>query len=416
MLKTVVIIMSLTVFVTFGNTACDYRENTVSANSSGTPTPAVIKADTERKRTVGPKETLLSETENAYNPIPNSDGSLIAYVRTGWWREGGSGGFGRSNLVSEVWVMDLDGNIQTKKALSDQFLEGWASDGKSVHCFRDGEYSTVSLDGAVVSKGRLPNVQEPTQTLERVSFLPNTDSVFWLKDSYKNVIKTQTSPGGYSISSDFDRATIESLDREIATYNKQLDFNALLIPSPDGRYIAVAPTDRYPGLHLLVFDRQKTSWSNLGEMIVHPDEGWDYSKPSWNPWFADSSQLVFATKTGIVISSPDGKSKHVIVRPKQAFGLPVPSPDGKNVAYLTFEPTPMKVRADLKFWGRSTIWVTSLASNSEPHALTQKNVDTTLCLRWVNNNQLVFDRIADKEFNEDTGRHGVTARLWKVEF
>ena len=51
------------------------------------------------------KETLLN-TDNAYNPIPSPDGKYIAYVRTGWGRPGGSGGFGRSNFLSEVMVID----------------------------------------------------------------------------------------------------------------------------------------------------------------------------------------------------------------------------------------------------------------------------------------------------------------------
>jgi len=52
-------------------------------------------------------EVMLSETENACNPIPSPDGSVIAYVRTGRW-EKGSGGLGRSNLRSEVMVMTYD--------------------------------------------------------------------------------------------------------------------------------------------------------------------------------------------------------------------------------------------------------------------------------------------------------------------
>jgi len=55
-----------------------------------------------------PQEILLSP-ENAYNPIPSPDGKLIAFVRTGWGREGGSGGMGRSNLVSEIGVMEHAG-------------------------------------------------------------------------------------------------------------------------------------------------------------------------------------------------------------------------------------------------------------------------------------------------------------------
>lgn len=53
-------------------------------------------------------EVLLSGSA-AYNPIPSPNGKMIAYVRTGWGREGGSGGFGRSNLVSEVMVMTENG-------------------------------------------------------------------------------------------------------------------------------------------------------------------------------------------------------------------------------------------------------------------------------------------------------------------
>jgi WD40-like Beta Propeller Repeat len=57
-------------------------------------------------------EILLSSTENAYNPIASPDGKYIAFVRTGRWSEG-SGGFGRSNLRSEVAFMDADGNVLT---------------------------------------------------------------------------------------------------------------------------------------------------------------------------------------------------------------------------------------------------------------------------------------------------------------
>jgi Tol biopolymer transport system component len=83
------------------------------------------------------KEVLLSESENAYNPIPNPDGSLIAYVRTGWDRTRGSGGGGRSNLRSEVMVMNADGTLLTREPLVDAFLYGWTPDGKYLICYRD---------------------------------------------------------------------------------------------------------------------------------------------------------------------------------------------------------------------------------------------------------------------------------------
>src|SRR5215207_1618264 len=67
-------------------------------------------------------EVPLSGAENAYNPIPNAGGTLIAYVRTGWGRPGGTGGFGRSNLVSEVMLMDASGRVASDRPLADAFL------------------------------------------------------------------------------------------------------------------------------------------------------------------------------------------------------------------------------------------------------------------------------------------------------
>src|SRR5215203_6885839 len=77
-------------------------------------------------------EVQLSETENAYNPLPNPDATLIAYVRTGWGRRGGSGGFGRSNLVSEIMLVTASGEVVSREPLADAFLYGWSRDGKYI--------------------------------------------------------------------------------------------------------------------------------------------------------------------------------------------------------------------------------------------------------------------------------------------
>jgi hypothetical protein len=93
-------------------------------------------------------ETLLS-ADNAYNPIPSPDGKYIAYVRTGWGRHVGISGFGRSNLVSEVVVVDANGNLVEKNPVANAFLSGWTPDSTKLVCYRDGEYSLVSRQGAV---------------------------------------------------------------------------------------------------------------------------------------------------------------------------------------------------------------------------------------------------------------------------
>src|SRR5207245_7768925 len=124
----------------------------------------------------------------------------------------------------------------------------------------------------------------------------------------------------------------------------------LMVPSPDERYLAVLGARELVGTtkdnNLWVYDRSKKSWANLGKVIISPNPDWDYIKPSWNPWFADSSRLAFTTESGIFVATPDGRQKEMIFQPGRTAGLAVPSPDGKQIAYVSFEGTPMKASPD----------------------------------------------------------------------
>jgi Tol biopolymer transport system component len=133
-------------------------------------------------------ETLLS-TDNAYNPVPSPDGRYIAYVRTGW---GGSGGFGRSNLLSEVMVIDENAVPTTAKPLADMFLSSWTPDGNEVVCFRDWEYALVTKDGKRVMEGRIPNDPDKDPATEWTAYSPSLASVVWsrLTDNSHGAIET----------------------------------------------------------------------------------------------------------------------------------------------------------------------------------------------------------------------------------
>lgn len=338
---------------------------------------AIVRAQTSR-------ETLLS-TENAYNPIPSPDGKLIAYVRTGWGRPGGSGGFGRSNLVSEVAVVNADGALVTETPLIDSLLSGWTPDSTRLVCYRDREYALISLDGKTTAKGRIPNRSEELAGAEWVSYLPSPATIVWSRqtaDSHRVV----ESPEGIIV-----RAKVPIGER--------------ILPSPDGRYFAVFGAS--PGSHLWVYDTQLKSWTELATIRIHPNSDWGYIQPSWNPWFADSSRLVYFSDSFLTISTPDGRQK-TETRIDPAAGLPTPSPDGLSIAFVTFEPRPMNTRPDLQFWGGTTIWVIASVPGAQPRALTQRNPDETYDLRWLNDQTLVFDRIADAAFYQQ-------ARLWKVD-
>jgi len=340
------------------------------------------------------KEVLLSETENAYNPIPSPDGRMIAYVRTGRWGKG-SGGLGRSNLRSEVMIMDSDGRILTEKPLADAFLAGWTPDGKNLICYRDYQAFLVSPDGTRSKSVQIPN--GPDFITERAGYVSSLDAIVWVQNGFAG-------PAGPT-------ASILASDKEIA--NRASYLGEMLVASPDGRYIAAVHVDTWNDQQLMVYDIQNKSWTNLGKAIAHPDvvrkssSDWDWMKAFWNPWSVDGSHLVFAQGLSIIISTPDGKGRQVITTQAGAIGLAAASPDGKLIAYVTFNAKPHKERPDLIFWGDTTIWVVPAIPQAKPHPVTRPSPDTTLCLRWLNNREIVFDRMPDQPFSEN-------ARLWKV--
>lgn len=327
-------------------------------------------------------ETLLS-ADNAYNPMPSPDGRYIAYVRTGWgerlWV-----GFGRASLVSDVKVINARGAALPRILAEDFFVSGWTPDSTHVLCFRDGRYALVGVDGKTNTKGKIPNNQNLDSFSEWVTYLPTQGSIVWDRQVDKS------------------HRAIETLHQTVVTEKGFL--GARVVPSPDGRYLAVY--NESSKTNLRVYEVGSGTWKDLGEVSIHPDMDWLYVQPNWSPWFADSSRLIFLRNAALVISSPDGIQQREISIDGSA-GLPVPSPDGKSVAYVVYEPRPMNARPDLQFWGGTTIMVISMVEGSKPRAITEKNPDEVLDLKWLDNGTLVFDRVADEVFYKQ-------ARVWKV--
>jgi hypothetical protein len=272
--------------------------------------------------------------------------------------------------------MTASGQILSKNRLADCFLTGWTRSNDIVG-YRDGYYMLVRPAGIVFHHNRIPDFN-PGVHGERVAFLEGEKAFVWgtefLLETEKGVlVESQTALGH------------------------------VIVPSPDERYIAVA---RNQG-SLWIYDTVGKHWSNLGPITISPSEEWDEIKPSWNPWFGDSSRITFFSGNALIVSSPDGRRQTKVLKSVLNAGLASPSPDGSRVAYVTFEPRPMQGRPDLKFWGGTTVWTIDVDRGSEPVALTKKNEDTTFALNWLGNTVLVFDRVADIVFY----RH---ARLWST--
>jgi hypothetical protein len=75
--------------------------------------------------------------------------------------------------------------------------------------------------------------------------------------------------------------------------------------------------------------------------------------------------------------------------------------------YVTFEPRPKQMRPDLQFWRGTTIMIVGASGAPKPRAATTKNPDEVYDLKWLNNDALIFDRVADDVFYQH-------ARIWKV--
>ncbi len=335
---------------------------------------------------VSQRETILLDVD-AYQPLPSPDGKLVACVLTGMKMDGTSG-FGRSHLRSNVAFVDQDG-----KHLRDPKVEGflgeWLPDSSAVSSYRDWHFGLVTPEGSQ-KNGAIPQRDMPNspQGAERAQYIPAFDGFVWIEHS--------------------DEITyLKTINGPVATFDGLLPSEAMIMPSPDGRYLAIGGKTPYEweDRNFWIYDIEKKTWKDLGPFSVHPDKDWDYIKPNWNPWFSDSVHLALSSGSSLYIVRADGTGRRELWPAKNA-GLPVPSPDGRWIAYATFTPRPAQHRPDLQFWGGSTIWVISTEGGT-PRQVTLPSKDETFDLRWLTNSSLIFDRIGEGFFNPH-------ARIWTV--
>ncbi len=275
------------------------------------------------------QETLLFDV-NAYNPVPSPDGKLIAYDVTGRKLDGsGSGGFGRSNLLSQVEFSDVSGKMRWDPKV-EGFLGEWLPDSSAIITYRDWRFALaspakVSQSGSMTSS-HPENRPEPA---ERATFLPHYGAFVWIEHADVGTARQRT--------------VLQTKSGPIASLDALLPISALIVPSPDERYLAVGHRGPYlyEDPNLWIFDTVKETWTNLGAFEIHPDPVWDYIKPSWNPWFYDSHHPAFFSDSTLYVVSPDGKNRRKVVDATHA-GLAVPSPDGSMVAFITSTPRPIR--------------------------------------------------------------------------
>ena len=330
---------------------------------------------------VSQHETMFLDVD-AYQPVPSPDGKLVAYVLTGMKRDG-TAGMGRSHLRSNVAFADREGN-HLRDPNVEGFLGEWLPDSSAISSYRDWRFSLVTPEGSQ-KNGAMPQTHTPNSPFgaERAQYIPAFNGFVWIEYS---------GPTTY----------LETINGPVATFDRWFQNEALIVPSPDGRYLAIGDLR---GQNFWIYDIGKNTWKDLGPFSVHPDPNWDYIKPNWNPWFSDSVHLALFSGSSLYTIRADGTDRRELWPTKNA-GLPVPSPDGKSIAYVTFAPRLAQHRTDLEFWGGSTIWVISTEGGA-PRQVTLPSKDETYDLRWLTNSSLIFDRIGEGLFNPH-------ARIWTV--
>jgi hypothetical protein len=196
-------------------------------------------------------ESLLT-TDNAYNPIPSPDGKHIGYVRTGW---GGKTftSLGRSSLVSDVKIVNAEGEDAPFALAEDYFLSGWTPDSTRLVCFRDLNYALISTEGKRTLVGRIPNDPDLVSA-EWVAYSPSLETVVWsrLIDKSHRAIET---PG---------RTIVKD----------GMFWQERVVPSPNGRYLAVFRQESQSNLR--VYDLLLKSLTDLGTISIHPDKDWGF--------------------------------------------------------------------------------------------------------------------------------------------
>jgi hypothetical protein len=357
-------------------------------------------------------------SQNGTVPMVSPDGQWVAYVETGWGRRGGTGGMGRSNLVSNAHVVNRDG--KDDRIVSDMFLVQWLSDSKKVASARDGFITITDLDGKAVTEfgqplsaeelkyqsdkedwraghsrgeigGRMPHKKRLPVSFESIR---NDDTI---TDWGENAA---FSPDGKWFGPILEKLKLVFIDengrRQSIALPKEYDEPRWQCSwSPDGKYGLMIPlggNDDEDINHTFLIDFQTRVLRRLPNIDSISETGdWAYRKCRWNPWSKDGARLAFVRKGQIWVMNADGSSPRQITFDSTQKLFPVFSRDGKRLAYISWQPDN---RRHYERMGPTDLWVvnteTSLATRITAPAQERIN-----CLDWLDDNTLIFDRLAD---------------------
>jgi len=369
-----------------------------------------------------------SVAENAFpsaqgtGPIVSPDGKWVAYVETGWGRPGGSGGFGRSNLLSLTHIARSDGSLD--RIVSDMFLDGWMSDSSRVGSARDGYAAIVDLNGKPViefgdaldkpTNGSTPLAEGspllgkwPTGELRHQIGIRMPHSKVIRSGNDRNSMISFDYGEDAAFSPDgkwFGPRRVKDQWQFVDAEGKKIEFKApdtwgcKAIWSPDGAHVVVVPAQPSGsfGGSVAVEPSKAYVIDFVGQMLkatIEVDQvwgmgEWSYRKGRWNPWSKDGKRLAFVRRGQIWISDPDGNATQATSDSSNKI-FPTFSPDGTKVAYITWQ---FDNREHYPRLGPTDIWVLDIRSGLAAR-VTRPDSGRIEGLDWLDNGTIIFDRL-----------------------
>ncbi len=340
-------------------------------------------------------------SQNGTVPMVSPDGQWVAYVETGWRRPGGSGGSGRSNLLSLTHAVRADGSED--RIVSDMFLVGWLADSKHIASSRDGFAAVTDLNGKPTiefGSGRkgseiLPDLDWRNFELRRQlgSRMPHSKYVRYLLDRSSDEFGEDAafSPDGQWLGPINNKGQALFIDSNDAQFVVKLSDSSHQQStwSPDGKYVL---TMVGPSAAILNF--QTRDVRIIQDVNATPDdnfiESWDYRKARWNPWSKNGEWFAFVRKGQVWIMKPDGSGARQITFDGARKFFPTFSRNGKLIAYVaTWHPDALSRSARP---APTDLWIVDIESGIAERA-TAPAPGKIYSLDWLDDCRLVFDRI-----------------------
>jgi hypothetical protein len=356
-------------------------------------------------------------SRNGVRPLTSPDGEWIGYVETGWGRPGGSGGFGRSNLITIPHVVRKDGTDD--RVVSDMFLISWLSDSKRLGTARDGFAAISDLNGKVVAE-----FGDPLEEGYRSSYKSDGD---WTKGDLRSQFGASMphekhfkgmeefgfgengvfSPDGNFYGPLRDSKSVFFLGVNGQRVPLKLRLDRWGRPpratwSPDGRYVQLFMESAWSIIDMQTFNSHEIQ--NVDATIF---AGQCYGQCRWNPWSRDSRRLTFLRDGQVWISGPNGEDAKQVTFDSTQKAFPTFSHDGNSIAYLTWQPND---RLHYTRLGPTDLWIVDIVSTLATR-VTAPSSGRINSFDWLDDHTLIVDRVEQEGKSTFLAPHSSLRRI-----